>query len=32
MERKLDGAMIYRGDTKEMIMVNHQDKSYVVLR
>ena len=28
---KLDGAMIYRGDTKEMIMVNHQDKSYVVL-
>jgi len=28
---KLDGAMIYRGDKKEMIMVNHQDKSYVVL-
>ena len=27
----LDGAMIYRGDTKEMIMVNHKDKSYVVL-
>ncbi len=29
--QKLDGAMIYRGDTKEMIMVSHQDKSYVVL-
>jgi hypothetical protein len=28
---KLDGAMIYRGDKKEMIMVDHQDKSYVVL-
>ena len=28
---KLDGAMIYRGDKKEMIMVNHNDKSYVVL-
>jgi hypothetical protein len=28
---KLDGAMIYRGDKKEMIMVNHQDKTYVVL-
>ena len=28
---KLDGSMIYRGDTKEMIMVSHQDKSYVVL-
>jgi len=28
---ELDGAMIYRGDTKEMIMVNHNDKSYVVL-
>lgn len=27
----LDGAMIYRGDTKEMIMVDHKDKSYVVL-
>lgn len=27
----LDGAMIYRGDTKEMIMVNHKDKSYIVL-
>lgn len=29
--QKLDGAMIYRGDKKEMIMVSHQDKSYVVL-
>ena len=29
--QKLDGAMIYRGDKKEMIMVNHDDKSYVVL-
>lgn len=28
---ELDGAMIYRGDKKEMIMVNHQDKTYVVL-
>lgn len=28
---KPDGAMIYRGDKKEMIMVSHQDKSYVVL-
>lgn len=28
---QLDGAMIYRGDKKEMIMVDHQDKSYVVL-
>ena len=28
---KLDGSMIYRGDTKEMLMVSHQDKSYVVL-
>ena len=28
---KLDGTMIYRGDKKEMIMVNHQDKTYVVL-
>lgn len=29
--KQLDGAMIYSGDKKEMIMVNHQDKSYVVL-
>ncbi len=29
--QKLDGAMIYRGDKKEMIMVNHPDKSYVIL-
>ncbi|MEJ2270813.1 MAG: DUF4412 domain-containing protein, partial [Desulfobulbaceae bacterium] len=28
---KLDGSMIYHGETKEMIMVNHNDKSYVVL-
>lgn len=27
----LDGSMIYHGDTKEMIMVNHKDKTYVVL-
>ncbi len=28
---KLDGSMIYHGGTKEMIMVNHNEKSYVVL-
>lgn len=28
---ELDGSMIYRGNKKEMIMVNHQDKTYVVL-
>ena len=28
---QLDGTMIYRGNKKEMIMVNHQDKTYVVL-
>jgi len=28
---KLDGSMIYKGATKEMIMINHDDKSFVVL-
>ncbi len=28
---ELAGAMIFRGDKKEMVMVNHEDKTYVVL-
>jgi len=28
---KLDGSMIYRGASKEMIMIDHDDKSFVVL-
>lgn len=27
----LQGTMIYRGDTKEMLMVSHDDKTYIVL-
>jgi hypothetical protein len=28
---KLDGSMIYKGETKEMIMIDHDDKTFVVL-
>lgn len=28
---KLDGSMIYRGASKEMIMIDHDDKSFVIL-
>jgi len=28
---KAQGSMVFRGDRDEMIMINHQDKSYVVL-
>jgi hypothetical protein len=28
---RLEGSMIYRGDMKEIIMINHDDKSYLVL-
>ena len=27
----LDGSMIFRGDRKELIMINHEDKTYMVL-
>ena len=28
---KLDGSMIYKGESREMIMIDHDDKTYVVL-
>lgn len=29
--KQLEGSMIYRGDKKEIIMINHDDKTYMVL-
>lgn len=29
--KKLEGSMIYRGDMKEIIMINHDDKTYLIL-
>ena len=26
-----EGSMIYRGDKKEIIMINHNDKTYMIL-
>lgn len=28
---KMDGSMVFKGDKSELIMINHEDKSYVVL-
>lgn len=28
---KLDGTMVFRGDTGNLIMINHEDKTYMVL-
>jgi hypothetical protein len=29
--KQLEGSMIYRGDKKEIVMINHNDKTYMIL-